>query len=259
MVDKETLSFSGNWAEYTDTTAQAFRYGSLTGTGRWINSNQDFSLALEFVSSLDGARQARSYVLKRSPRETGEVVFLQALERSAYFPAILYNELFLRHVSWAQEIERFLSAALGPVITVPMIRGDVGASIIDGRKDESFWRISDLERAEAQGLLYSDLPVIPDKMILRYDTKGLYIGWRIRSVPSRARISLGLMTHYCAPVTDSPRWSAQIEQGVITASRHVQRGQAVPWNCNWTAVFSPVGDDADASAPLWETLIYIPF
>ncbi len=259
VIDKDTLSFSGNWAEYTDTTARAFRYGALTGTGRWINSNQDFSLALEFVSSLDGAQQERSYVLKRSPREVSEVAFLRALERSAYFPAILYNELFPRQAPWALEIERCLSAALGPVITVPFIRGDAAAPIIDGRISESFWRVSELESAEAQGLLRSDLPGTPDKMMLRYDTEGLYIGWRIRSAPSRARISLGLMTHYRTPATDSPRWSAQIEEGVITASRHVQRGQGVPWNCNWTAAFSPVGDDTDASAPLWETVIYIPF
>ncbi len=259
VMDKDTLSFSGNWAEYSDTTARTFQYGTLTGTGRWINVNQDLSLALQFVSSLDGAHQEGSYVLNRSPRDISEVIFLRELEKSAYFPAILYNELFPRQAAWALEVERCFAAAFGPVITVPFIRGDAAAPIMDGRLSESCWRISELENAEGQGLLRNDPQETPDKMILRYNAQGLYIGWRIQSAPASARISLGLMTHYQTPATESLRWSAQIEQGVITAIRHVQRGQGVPWNCNWIAASSSIARGANTPDATWESELLIPF
>lgn len=258
-VDDDLLRFSGNWAEYSDSTARSFRYGSLSGAGRWIVPNQELSVALEFVSSLDGARREASYMLKRSPTNMGTADFLRILEESPHFPAILYNELLPRQLYWAMEVERYFAAAFGAPITLPRLNKDSAPPTIDGRLDEPCWHVSGLDSPEAQGLLQQSVAEKSAKIMLRYDSKGLYIGCQINSPLGNERISLGLLTHYRTPATDSPRWMVQIDQGVIQASRHIRRGQRMPWDCAWLSAFSVRRSNTDPSSPLFETEIFIPF
>jgi len=250
-ADEEgALSFTGNWAEYTDETALAFRYGTMEGTGYWLAPAAHMALSLDFHSVQEGLRWTRTFNLSRSPETLTGKEFVNRFMASEYAQPILYRELIPRGLAWAEALETTFIASEEARAVVPFVRANLDDITIDGRLDEAEWLTP-----HPQGQPGA-LPACPlsstARLLVRYNTSGLYLGFSVPGHVVQPRLDVELLTGFGLPLSHSPRWRIQTGGTTIVEQRHLHRGQVVPWQCQWEIAAAQGPDE-------WQTELYVPF
>ena len=226
------LEFEGNWAEYADSTARVFRYGTVQGRGSWVADGAEMALSLDFRSTQDGALRSRGLFLRRSDPEVTPANFLQERRRADFLEALLYNELLPRGASWAEQVEALLLPDSGARVKMPFVQGIDAAAVLDGQLTESFWRTLSIEGAEAPAANNSEAAPSA-KLFVGYGESGLHLGFRMPHLPSGVEIALHLTTSFDVHTNDSPRWFAQFGKDGITAHWNSKGGRRQSWECIW--------------------------
>ncbi|HPO17438.1 MAG TPA: protein kinase [Candidatus Hydrogenedentes bacterium] len=245
-------TFKGGFGEYTDGTAAYFRHGEVKGTGRWVTQGAEMTVSLEFHSLSDAWRGNHVLTLKRSDNGATDVEFLRKLEGEDLIQPLLYNELFVRHVPWAEPLEtQFLGRTAQRVKVLPLSPSE-GLITLDGRLEEPAWKTLETGTSENFGALRGQPPEIQATLRVRYDANTLYIGLETGKALSNAILTLYLMNQFAIPAPLSQRWGVQVSGNGTVTGQCIKRGQRVEWNCAWQAAERTVGDR-------WQAEIAVPF
>ena len=251
VLPDNTLAFDGHWAEYTDTSARVFRYGSLAGTGRWYRPGEDLTVSLTFQSGQDGSTWSRSFSLKRSASAVEASAYLADMESADYIQPILYNELAPRNVPWLRAFETEMLGRGPRRAIVAGLHPEFGSIHVDGRLDEPAWKNA-LHHNNEEGALPGKPEDSGSALSFRYSGESLFVGVHAGGVLNEPRLVISLQNGFSLPMGSSPRWSVQVEDGKIVASRHVRGARELPWECHWQVA-------TRASEDAWEAEIVIPF
>ncbi len=245
-------AFKGGFGEYTDGTAAYFRHGEVKGTGRWVTPGMEMTVSLEFHSLSDAWRGNHVLTLKRSENGSTDVEFLRKLEREDLIQPLLYNELFVRHVPWAEPLEtQFLGRTAQRVKVLPLSPSE-GLITLDGRLDEPAWKTLETGTSENFGALRGQPPERQATLRVRYDANTLYIGLETGKTLSNAILTLYLMNQFAIPAPLSQRWGIQVSGNDMVTGQCIKRGQRVEWNCAWRVA-------AGNTDGHWQAEIAIPF
>ncbi|NIA14494.1 MAG: protein kinase [Nitrospiraceae bacterium] len=246
------LRLEGGWAEYADDTARVFRHGTVSGTARWLGASEDSSATLEFRSAQDGSRRSRVFLLRHRADSESDVSFLRRLEAAEHIQPIIYRELLPRKLAWAEHLEGLCASVLSPRVTVPRLSADAGGIDINGRLDEADWHLVHLSHDQPPGRLPAQAGETDGDLLLRYDERGLYIGLRVREALAAPNATIVLLNRHSVPLSHSPRWSVQIENGAIVASHHTAHGKSEAWTCAWQTAHAMLDDE-------WQAEVFVPF
>lgn len=247
-----TLQVSGKWARYSDRAASLFEHGDITGEARWVVPNEELSLSLEFRNLQDGTRETGAFVLKKTAAEPSETVFLQKFVSEDFALPLLYNEIIPRNLAWGQTVELLFLTRLSPRLAVPLIGEDVSSMNLDGKITDSEWGHFVVENPDGAGILTESGGDPNNRLLVRYDDKGLYAALTLGVAPRSPEIVLTLVPQLQIPVTESPCYSLLIaEEGVREGRRLVDERQ-IPWNCNARSAVSK-------SSKTFEAEVFVPF
>lgn len=244
------VHFSGNWAEYTDESALAFRYGTTQGTGYWLVPGEHMTLSLSFRSVQEGLEWKHSFSLSRSGEAITAEDFARGVMLSGYAQPILYRELVPRGLAWAEALETDFFAGAQTVTRVPQIRPELGGISVDGRLEEAEW-FSAFAHGNP-GILEAAIPHSAARMLCRASEAGLYLGL---CVPGRVRqplLEMALLGGFGIPASNSGQWKFVSDGTTTLEQRHMRRGKLVRWECTWDAAMSQGSDE-------WYAEVFVPF
>ncbi len=244
------LKFTGNWAEYTDESALAFRYGTMEGAGYWLAPAEHMALSLDFRSVQEGQQWTRTFNLSRSQGTLTEKDFARRVMTSEYAQPILYRELMPRGLAWAEALETSFFTGDHAQMAVPFVRANLGGIVVDGRLDEAEWLTAHAQGP--RGVLAAQPSSSTARLLCRSDTAGLYLGLRVPGRLGQPQLSLEALAGFGLPLSHSPRWRIQTDGGTVVEQRHVHRGQVVSWQCDWEIAVSQGPEE-------WQAEVYVPF
>lgn len=242
------LTISGHWAEYGDATARVFRYGAISGTGRWLDRNVEAALTLRFQSLQDGSLWSHAYLMRASAGDVDRASFFGSVLSNQHFPVILNNELLPRHLTWAEEIESMFLCPFTGCISAAFLTDETGGVRLDGLLDEPAWTSPFL--GERPGLQAEEHA--PAMLRTRYDKEALYLSLHAETVPQQPGVILTVLRQFDVPASQSAHWSAQFEGGNLISSRHAAGNRVMPWPCDWSMA-------SVATDRAWNAEIRIPF
>ncbi len=238
---ENALQFDGFWAEYTDQSARLFRQGALEGAGQWRGRQNVLTVSLDYRSAPDGYRWRRPYVLELASQPLTIEGVVREMEGNGHLMRLIYYELLPRNLAWAGELEDAFLAPVASRTVAPSLGGTNTPIHVDGKLDEIAWR----PLTSPQGEVLGALPGRPEgrngRMLVRYNTNGVYLGLRSAERLVNPSIVLSLQTHYAIPIEHSPRWWVRIENGMVSASEHTGYGRTLPWECAWNVEPSSAG------------------
>ncbi len=249
---EDTVTLDGHWAEYMDPSARVFRHGTLTGTGQVLTNGADMMVSLEFWCELDGMQWTQSLALTSASAPMTDVAFLQGWEDDSHMQALACNELVPRGLPWLGDLEKRVLSRSSPRTVVPFLNKGASPIAIDGRLDETGWRVAFSNAEAAHGRIAVEEAPGEAEMLLRYDARGLFVGIHLDCAVPAARVSLTLMNAFHIPLKNSPRFAVQFEEAGITAYRRLLDGKPVAWDCSWQGTISAVGEGLEAE-------VFLPF
>jgi len=226
------LVFEGSWAEYTDTSARVFRYGTLSGNGRWLRPNEEMAATLTFTSLQDGSQSTQALILRTAANPITLAEYARRLEGSDHAQALIYKELIPRNQAWAEEVESRYLCAVSRRVTVPRRAG--GVPEIDGNLDDPCWHDFIEAAGAAPGMAVTGEGDARATIRLRYDDDALYLAVAVRPIPVQPRLIITVLPRFGVPVAMSTRWAVRAEGGRVIAAQRLVADRSVPWSCDWT-------------------------
>lgn len=254
--DQGSVTLEGFWGEYADETARVFRYGTLAGTGRWIEPARELGLSVSFRCTQDGEQWNEPVTLKRSARVESQRQYVRRLEKSPCFLPILYSELLPRSGRWVDEVERLFILPVASGLHARFLKGE--DIKIDGGLDDAGWEDAFSlsaafgESAYDRGAI--QLETQGGKAVLagRYSNLGLFLGIRVPGQAMKPRIALSLSERCSVPMTEAERYFVHFEENRASVCRRLAHGQEVPWECSWK-----VADSAEEGG--WKAEVLVPY
>lgn len=243
------VKVDGDWAEYQGVSGSILRLGKISGSGRRIEDPEAWVFTIALTNDFNNAIAEETLTLTPSA-SAADTAFWLGVERAAFTPALLVNELIERRLPWAEAIEAQLPAMVrSRVLALPLNALD-DPLVLDGRLDESWWR----QAGENAGVPECVLPGRPwqsgSRMIVRTADDALLIGFQLpRTPPGSMGLRLAIGDGPAIPVSSSPRWRAEYREGQGIVSAESRVGSA--WQCPW--------EFADAhTAGGWEAEVRVP-
>ncbi len=224
---------SGYWTDYDRVSAMRFRQGAVAGKGRWVRPGEDMSVTLRLETLDDDLVGERSVLFKRANTPDGAARFLDTFSAADAVPALVFNELLPRDVSWAPTLEAALRELGLVYLAAPYRASGTAPVLLDGQLTEPAWRVSLAKdpRADAQ-VAPTDGPADAFLSAFR-DDEALYLGIHLPSPLGPSRLLLALQTMHGTAQSHAPRWAFQVDHGAVVSSRAIRGGVAVPWDSDW--------------------------
>ncbi len=229
----ELVDLQGHYAEYDRSSAMVFRHGTITGRGRWIRLNEELAVTFSLVSADTIVKDNKSILFKRAAPSLSETSFSCTLASSEAVPSLVYNELLPRNLSWVSPLYLFFHDVGFSRLMVPFHNTHDNPHTLDGRLEESVWRVS-LEGYEDTSILMKPVSG-PMGTSLRawHDSEALYIGVHLATALEEPRLFLALQTSHPIPASRAGRWIVQSDKGEVVSTKHIRAGIAIPWVCDW--------------------------
>jgi hypothetical protein len=208
-------------------------------------------VTLEFKVAQDAEKWTKSFLVRPVASPLSLEDFIMRLETDDYVPALLYNELQPRNVTWLSEIEKDWLRRVSEIVTVPFVDSTTNDIQMDGRLDESVWQTALTKDTQHMGQLASRGPK-KATLCLRYSNEALYVGVRGDGLPSDCSIEVGILKLFDIHTADSPRWMARIHGNTVASAIYIKQQQPVPWTCDWKGATT-------SSGTVWQAEVRIPF
>lgn len=248
---RDQFTFTGNWAEYTDPTARMFRYGECQGTGRMVPDRNEIAVNLEFRNQLDADEWMKSFIVRPAVTAVSAESFLARLEVGDYIPALLYNELQPRDLTWLNALELTWLSRVSQIVTVPFTDSSGNDFVVDGQLNEPAWQSALSKNAQRMGQVSAREPGNAPLKI-RYSNEALFLGIRAEGLEDDCFLELGILKSFDIHTADSPRWMARAHGSTIVSAMCTINQNQVPWTCDWQS--ATIFQDG-----VWQAEVRIPF
>jgi len=219
---------SGGWGECLVPSAGSFRYGTFEGMALLDTKGNSLSISLAKTNTRDRSKVDLYFLAKPVEESLEPAQFVQAIESNKTIQSLLYNELLVRDLPWAEAVESLMpSFPEGRVVTY---RTDEHITV-DGELRESLWsqfRSSDNENTP---------PNLP-RLQAHWANEAVLLGFWTNLPLEHPSFEVFLEPGPKSASVESAHFEVRIGEDGRTVGRYMMGTQQIPWDCDWEVATS---------------------
>ncbi len=223
------FSLSGEWGGYGNPYGTSIRYGTVRGSGAWMDGKEGLVLNTTLQNLRDNSERSTSYAGGLADSTYSDTRFYLNLEAEQGVQTLLVNDLVPRGLNWARSLLGELPAISSQKLVVPFLKDGDGLKI-DGLLAEAHWSQKYYNDSGRIGAVVGRSDLRPGMLYGRYSREGMILGLQAE-VPPDAEIELEtiLVSDLVSPLSELTSYRLSVRPGAVLDASQKNGEQLMEW------------------------------